>query len=140
MLETLKSFDQGLFLFLNGRHSPFFDAIMFWGTNSLIWLPLYGLLLYLVIRRYKWQAIWVVLFAVLMIIVSDQLSNFFKDFIERARPTYEPGLRGVHTVNRYLGGQFGFYSAHASTNLAIALYFIILLERPFRFFPMVMLI
>ncbi|MCX6304796.1 MAG: phosphatase PAP2 family protein [Bacteroidetes bacterium] len=140
MLETLKSIDQGLFLFLNGLHTPFFDAIMFWGTNSLTWLPLYVLMLYLVIRRYKWQAIWIVLFAILMIIVSDQLSNFFKDFIERPRPTYEPGLKGVHTVNGYLGGQHGFYSAHASTNLAIAVYLIILLERPFRFFPMLMLI
>jgi undecaprenyl-diphosphatase len=139
MLESLKSFDQTIFLFLNGLHSPFFDAIMFWGTNPSTWMPLYVLLLYLVIRKYKWQSFWILLFIALMIIVSDQLANIFKEWIARPRPTYEPGLTGVHTVNGYLGGQFGFYSAHASTNLAIAVFVIITLKRPFRFFPVLML-
>jgi undecaprenyl-diphosphatase len=139
MLESLKSFDQTLFLFLNGLHSPFLDAVMFWGSNPLTWLPLYVLLLYLVIRKYKWQSFWILFFATLMIIFSDQLANIFKDWVARPRPTYEPGLTGVHTVNGYLGGQFGFYSAHASTNLAIAVFMIIILNRPFRYFPVLML-
>ena len=139
MLQSLKSFDQTIFLFLNGLHSPFFDTVMFWGTNTLTWLPLYVLLLYLVIRRYKWQALWVLLFAALMIIFSDQLSNIFKEWIVRPRPTYEPGLKGVHTVNGYLGGQLGFYSAHASNNLAIAVFMIILVGNTFRYFPVLLL-
>jgi len=139
MLQNLKSFDQTIFLFLNGLNSPFFDAVMFWGSNTLAWLPLYVLLLYLVIRKYKWQALWILLFATLMIIFSDQLSNIFKDLVARPRPTYEPGLTRIHTVNGYLGGQSGFYSAHASNNLAIAVFMIILLGRPFRYFSVLML-
>jgi undecaprenyl-diphosphatase len=139
MLDSLKSFDQTIFLFLNGLDSPFFDPVMFWGTNTLTWLPLYILLLYLVSRRYKWQTLWIVFFAALMILVSDQLSNIIKEWVGRPRPTFEPGLTGIHTVNGYLGGQFGFYSAHASTNLAIAVLMIILLGRPFRYFPVLML-
>ena len=112
---------------------------MYWGTNPLAWLPLYFLLLYLLVRRYKWRTLWILLFAALMIIVSDQLSNIFKDWVTRPRPTYEPGLTGIHTVNGYLGGKYGFYSAHASTNLAIAVFMIILLGRPFRYFSLLIL-
>jgi len=139
MLDCLKSVDQTVFLFLNGWHSPFFDAVMYWGTNTFTWLPLYALLLALVIRKFRWQTLWIVLFAAVMIIASDQLSNMFKELVARPRPTHQPGLTGIHYVNGYLGGQFGFYSAHASNNLAIAVFMIIVLGSPFRFFPLLML-
>jgi undecaprenyl-diphosphatase len=139
MLQGLNSLDQTIFLFLNGLHSLFFDGVMYWGTNTLTWLPLYVLLLYLVIRKYKWQAFWILFFTALMIIFSDQLANLFKEWVARPRPTFEPGLTSVHTVNGYLGGQFGFYSAHASNNLAIAVFMIIILKRPFRYFPLLIL-
>jgi undecaprenyl-diphosphatase len=134
MLDCLKYIDQTVFLFLNGFHCPFFDLVMYWGTQSLVWLPLYLFLLFLVIRLYKWQTFWILMFAALMIIVSDQLSNIFKDWVARPRPTYEPGLPIIHTVNGYLGGQFGFYSAHASTNLAIAVFLICIFQKRFRYF------
>ncbi|MFZ4520702.1 MAG: phosphatase PAP2 family protein [Bacteroidales bacterium] len=139
-METIKAFDQAVFLFLNGLNCPFFDQVMVWGTNSNIWLPLYLLLLYLLIRRYRWQTVWVVLFVALMIIVSDQLSNIVKEFVARPRPSHEPGLTAVHTVNGYLGGQMGFYSAHASNNMAIAVFMIVLLGSPFRYFPILMIL
>jgi undecaprenyl-diphosphatase len=139
MVEFLKSVDQSFFLFLNGFHSDFLDIVMYWGTQTTIWTPLYVLLLFLVIRRYRWQALWVILFAALMITISDQLSNVFKEWVARPRPTYEPGMTGIHTVNGYLGGQYGFYSAHASTNLAIAVFMIILLGRAFAGFPVLIL-
>jgi undecaprenyl-diphosphatase len=139
MPELLKSIDQSLFLFLNGLYCSFFDTVMSWGTNTLTWLPLYFLLLYLVVKRYKWQALWIVFFAVLMIFVSDQLSNCFKEWVGRPRPSHEPGLTAIHTVDGYLGGQFGFYSGHASNNMAIAVFMIILLGKPFRYFPVLMI-
>jgi undecaprenyl-diphosphatase len=134
MLETLLSIDRSLFFFLNGLHSSFVDPIMFWGTQSLIWLPLYLFLLYLVIRQYKWQSLWILLFAAIMILVSDQLSNVFKDWLARPRPTFEPGLTGIHTVNGYTGGQNGFYSAHASNTLAIAIFLILILQSRYKYF------
>ena len=135
MLETIKHIDQSLFLILNGLHSPFFDWFMWWGTNSFTWVPLYLLLIYIVFHRYRWQTIWILIFATLMIIVSDQLSNIVKDFVARPRPTYEQGLKGIHIVNGYLGGQFGFYSAHATNNMAIAVFVILILRQRSIFFP-----
>jgi undecaprenyl-diphosphatase len=140
LVGILKSLDQSIFIFLNGLHCPFLDPVMYWGTNTTTWMPLYLLLLYLTVKKYKWQTLWVFLFAVLMIITSDQLSNLFKEWVARPRPTHEPGLTGLHTVNGYSGGQFGFFSGHASNNLAVAVYVIILLGRPFAYFPMLMLL
>jgi len=139
MLESLKSFDQTIFLFLNGLHCSFLDPVMFYGTLTLTWLPLYLLLLYLVIRRYKWQSVWIILFAAITILVSDQLSNFVKEWMARPRPTHEPGLTGIHTVYGYTGGQFAFYSAHASTNLAIAIFLIMMLKNQYRYFALLIL-
>jgi undecaprenyl-diphosphatase len=138
MIDTLKSIDQSLFLFLNGLHCDFLDPLFFYGTKTTTWIPLYLLLLFLVIRRYKWRALWVVLFAALMILFSDQISNVFKAWVARPRPTHEPGIDVLHTVNGYLGGKYGFYSAHASSNMAIAVFSIMLLGRPFRYFSLLM--
>ena len=113
---------------------------MFIGSRTSTWIPLYLLLLYLVVRQYKWKTLWILLMAALMITASDQLSNLVKEWVARPRPTHEPLLSGVHTVNNYLGGAYGFYSAHASTNLAIAVFMIILLGRPFPYFGFLMLL
>jgi len=139
MLAALISLDQTYFLLLNGLHSPFFDQVMYHGTNPATWLPLYLTILWLVIRKYRWQTIWVILFAALLIIVSDQLANLAKELTCRLRPTHESGLAGVHTVGGYVGGLYGFYSAHASSNMALAVYFILVLGRPFRGFQLLML-
>jgi len=61
----------------------------------------------------------------LMIALSDQLCNLSKVSVMRLRPTHELHLQAlVHTVNGYRGGMFGFYSAHASNNFAIACFMI----------------
>ena len=45
MLEALKSLDTSLFLAINGAHNAFFDFVMFWASNKLIWIPLYAFLI-----------------------------------------------------------------------------------------------
>jgi undecaprenyl-diphosphatase len=139
MLEALLSIDRSLFFFLNGLHCPFFDPVMFWGSKTLIWLPLYLLMLCLIIKQYKWQTLWILIFTAIMILLSDQLSNIFKDWVARPRPTFEPGLTGIHTVNGYIGGKYGFYSAHASNNMAIAIFLILILRNRYKYFSLLIL-
>ncbi|MEI7499344.1 MAG: phosphatase PAP2 family protein [Bacteroidota bacterium] len=103
-------------------------------------MPLSIFVLYLVVKKFKWQAMWIILFAAIMILLSDQLSNIFKDWVARPRPTHDPGLTGIHTVNGYVGGKYGFYSAHASTNLALAIYLILVLSDRYKYFtPLILL-
>jgi len=128
MVDLLEKIDRVVFLFLNSFHNAFFDPVFFWGTKPLVWLPLFFFLLYVTIRSYRWQFLWVLLFTVILIALSDQLSNFTKEWIARPRPTHEPGLKGIHTVYGYTGGLYGFYSGHASTTMAIAVFLILLLK------------
>ena len=133
MLEHLQNIDRSLFLFLNGIHNGFFDHIMLWITRGIIWIPLYLVFFYLVIRHYKWQTLVILLFTVLLILASDQLTNLVKETVQRLRPSHEPGLM-VHIVEANKGGTYGFYSAHASNSFAIAIFLILLLGRQYRYF------
>ena len=133
MLQFLDHIDQRLFFFLNGMHNPFFDTVMYHVTGLLVWLPLYLLFLYLVIREYRWQTLIVIAFVAILILVSDQLCNIVKETVHRFRPSNDPALTTVHIVNGYRGGTFGFYSAHASNNFALAVFLILLIGQRFRY-------
>jgi undecaprenyl-diphosphatase len=133
LIEFLQHIDRSLFLYLNGMHTPLLDQVMYYASKGLLWFPLYLVFLFLVIRKYKWQALLIILFAALMITVSDQFASLSKDFFQRLRPSNEPGLN-VHLVFAYKGGQYGFYSAHASNSFATAVFLIMLLNRQYRFF------
>jgi len=97
----------------------------------MVWIPLYLVFLYLIIRQYKWKGIMVIVLAALMILVSDQLANLIKDIFQRLRPSNEPGLM-VHLVNAYKGGEYGFYSSHATNTASIAVFMIVLVRKRFR--------
>jgi undecaprenyl-diphosphatase len=135
LIETLKYWDTQLFLFLNGKHNEFWDFVMYWTSEKLIWIPLYVFFLYLVIRYYKKNSVWVIVSAILMIVVSDQLSvHAFKNVFLRLRPCHEPELEGlVHLVKNKCGGDFGFVSSHAVNHFALAVFFSVILYKKIRF-------
>ncbi len=121
MLETLLELDRELFFFLNGINNSFFDIIMTYISKRLTWVPLYAFLLYLMIREYKWKTLWLVLFVILLITLSDQGSGWFKDFFERLRPSRDPSIMDmIHLPAGRRGGSYGFVSAHAANTFALA--------------------
>ncbi len=127
--------DQQLFLFLNSLHSSWLDPVMWWFSNRLIWIPLYAFVLYLIIRKYQWRSVGIILSIALLIAASDQFSVLIKNMVERPRPTHEPALAGqIHTLNNYLGGAYGFVSSHASNSFALATITTIFLSPFFRRF------
>ena len=131
MLETLKQIDTSFFLFLNGIHSPFWDTIMWHVSGKLEWIPLYAFLIYLVIRKYKMKAVWVILAIVLVITLADQISvKLFKMQFERPRPCHNPEIQHlVHKVNDKCGGRFGFVSSHAANSFALAMFMTLLFRK-----------
>lgn len=124
MLETLLDIDTNLFLFLNSLHSPTWDTIMWYISDKEFWYPFYGLLILAMAWRYKWNAVFTVIFIALLITLADQISvHGFKEVFERFRPTHNPAIADrVHTVKGYRGGDFGFVSSHASNTFALALF------------------
>ena len=121
-LETLISWDKDLFLTLNGIHHPMVDVLMFYISKMWIWVPLYLGVIYFIVRKWKMEAIWIILSIVICVVLTDQLTNLTKEIFQRLRPSHEPDLQGlVHHVNGYVGGRFGFVSGHSSNVFGFAL-------------------
>ncbi len=140
MIGNLIHIDQSVFLFLNSLHNSFFDQVMFWGTQTMIWLPLFIFLLYITIRVYKWKSAALILSLVLTITISDQCANLAKSSVKRLRPSNDPALSAqVHIVNGYRGGKYGFYSSHASNTMATAIFLILLLKSRNRWLALLLL-
>lgn len=142
MIDRLISFDQQIFLFLNGMHSPFFDFIMYWLSDKLIWIPLYIWLLYWMIKDNRSKAWLVILSVIILVTLSDQISvHLFKNVFMRLRPCHEPGLEGlVRILNNECGGQFGFISSHACNTGGVALFSGMMLRKRFRWLLPLMII
>ena len=120
-MGIIKQLDQSLFLFLNDQHGLFWDKAMFLFSSREIWIPFYLLIVYLIIKTYRKNAIYILLLIGLSIAVSDQFSVLIKNLVERPRPSNDPLIKDiVHLVAGYRGGAFGFFSSHASNTFTIA--------------------
>lgn len=136
LIHTLNAWDTHLFLYLNGIHSTFFDGVMYAFSEKLTWIPLYIAVLYIVVKYWKRDAIWVVLSLVLCIVFADQVSSgIIKDLVQRPRPSQTAELQAViHLVNDYHGGKYGFVSSHAANSIGFALLSSLLFKRKFYTF------
>jgi len=121
-MEFLNSIDTELFLLINGMHNAFFDSIMYWLSNKLFWVPMYLLIIFLIIRRYKMRGVMMLLFIGIVITLCDQTaSGLLKNLVQRLRPSHEPALAGlIHLSKAGTGGLYGFVSSHAANCFGLA--------------------
>ncbi len=123
MINSLNHIDQQLFLKLNGEVSPFIDQLMYLISDKYVWVPFYLLLVVLIVRKYRWNSVWFILGAIIMITLTDQISNVLKDGVKRFRPCKDPEIGHlVHIVNNYCRSSYGFVSAHAANSFALAVF------------------
>ncbi|MFO7670018.1 MAG: phosphatase PAP2 family protein [Bacteroidales bacterium] len=122
MIDWLLQLDTRLFLFLNGHHSEGMDSVMWWVSGKTTWWPFYLLLLSFMGWKKGWQLAPMILFLIIGVILTDQLSvHLFKNVFLRLRPCHEPSLEGlVHLVNNKCGGKYGFVSSHAANTFGVA--------------------
>ena len=133
-METLLEIDQALMLELNSHHSSFFDELMYWVSHKFFWIPFYLLLVYLMVRRWRWNTVYVLIAIALVIALADQFtSGFMKPFFERPRPCHDPELGHlVHTFKDKCGGRYGFASSHAANTFGLASFLWLQLRKSYR--------
>jgi undecaprenyl-diphosphatase len=92
-------------------------------SARLTWIPLYIAVLYIVIKQWKKDAIWIAISFVACVLIADQISSsVIKVIVQRPRPSHAIELQGlVHLVNNSRGGKFGFVSSHAANTIGFAL-------------------
>lgn len=138
MIEIIQE-DKEVFLYLNNLGSSGFDQFWILLSETWIWVPLYMIFLYLLFRSFRLRSlIFILIFIALGVTVSDQLAGIFKAGIGRFRPCHDPTLEGLMREVK-CGGQFGFYSSHASNTFFIATYMSLLLKNKFKILPYVLL-
>lgn len=131
-LDQLITLDQSLFTKINtGMINPFFDVFMPFMRNARSWIPLYILILGFVYYKFGWKGWPWLLFVVLLITTSDQISSsFIKPMVGRLRPCNEPLL--ADTIRKVLGrcsGGYSFTSSHAFNHFSVGTYFYVTLKQ-----------
>ncbi len=122
MLDWLRRLDLNLLFALNHHHTPLWDWLMWQFSGNLLWLPLYFFVLFVFIKSFHRQSIWIILLVILAIGTSDFSSvHLFKETIKRLRPCHNPFLMGqIVLVHNHCGGLYGFFSSHASNTFTLA--------------------
>jgi len=134
-MEYLNQLDTQLFMLINESHNAFFDPIMYWLSDKLIWAPMYLLIVFLMVRRYKIRGVLMLLFVGLVIALCDQMaSGILKNTIQRLRPSHEPALAGLIYISKAgPGGLYGFASSHAANVFGLASFLCFVLDTKFRY-------
>ncbi len=124
-LQWLIQLDQYIFLKINQTYThPFFDQVAPWWRDSNTWLPLYLFLLVFVFINFGKNAwVWLV-FVILTITLSDQVSSgILKKYFERPRPCADPYFEfNVRLLLKHCSGAFSFTSSHAANHFALAVF------------------
>jgi undecaprenyl-diphosphatase len=121
MLESLNNFDHNLFLSIHHWRNSFFDVAMPLISGSLIWIPLYLILAFLLWKRFGKQVLIILATIAIMIFFTDQSANLLKNNVQRLRPCHDDEISNqVNTYPLGCGGKYGFVSAHAANTFAVA--------------------
>lgn len=130
-METLEQLDRELFLWLNSLHADWLDAPMWVMSQAYGTLPLFGILLVYIAKKYNWRyALGSLLGLIIVITLSDRISvELFKEVFLRWRPTHNLEIKDlVHTVtnfagDEYRGGRYSFVSSHATNFFGAAMFY-----------------
>ena len=146
MIEEILKLDSKLFLYLNNLGTPEFDS--FWTTlskieaNILMYLFLICLFFYVQKIRPKFLNVFYLIFVIaLMITITDQGANLFKDSFQRLRPCYNESIKdSIRLVKDNCGGKYGFFSAHASNSFSLAIFFGLLFKNIIRYIILITIV
>ncbi|PSR09902.1 MAG: phosphatase PAP2 family protein [Candidatus Arcticimaribacter sp.] len=133
MLDQLLEWDIALFLFLNGLGTSFFDPFWMLMTHKATNFAVYLVLLFWFYRfKGMKQTLFLLLSVGALILVTDQITNVFKNGFERLRPCHNLEVQDVmRLVKSGCGGLYSYFSGHASNSFALATYFSILFSARF---------
>ena len=130
-MEQLVELDQKLFLYLNNLGSPEWDVFWNFVTDKFSAIPFYALLILLLYKSLGLKkAFLTLLFVAGLITLTDQFANLFKHYFERPRPCRQEGIMEAARFVAVRCGRFGYFSAHAASSAALAVFLGFIL-RPF---------
>ena len=124
ILDTIQHIDETILLSVQRWGHSSLDLFWQFVTNKWNSIPLYLLIIFLLFKnRSPKEAFFYLICIALLIVVSDQMANLFKNGFERLRPCHLEALSDrLRDVGYRCGGRYGFYSAHASNAFALVVF------------------
>lgn len=125
MKEFIYKLDVDVLHFVNHTLSnEVFDVVFPFFRYKFTWIPLYIFVLFLIVKKYRKQALAVIGFTILTVFLSDQLSSsVIKPIFERLRPCNNPDFANWLKLPIGKGSGWSFVSSHASNHFALAFIF-----------------
>jgi undecaprenyl-diphosphatase len=125
MLAEILELDWLLFKFINNDLSnPLFDFLMPLFREKKFWIPLYLLLAFFIIQKYKYQSIGIFILILITLLICDQLSSgFIKNIFLRLRPCNNSDFSDKVRLLVNCGSGYSFPSSHATNHFAFAMFF-----------------
>lgn len=142
MMNKILQWDTELFLTLNNLGSESWDSTWLLISGTQIWIPLYAILIFFLIKTYKGHAIWIAIIIALANVFFTDFGSvwLFKEQVQRLRPCHvEALISQMRLVKEGCGGQYGFLSSHASNTFGIAMLIGLLTYKKYRFILFVLL-
>jgi membrane-associated phospholipid phosphatase len=130
-MEQLLTYDKHLFkLINNGLSNNFFDWLMPWLRNSVMWAPFYLFIILFGAINFKKNGWWWIVFAICTAIITDFISSgLIKNNIIRLRPCNDPSLVSYAKVLvGYKPQSSSFTSSHAANHFGVAMYLYLTLK------------
>lgn len=127
MLDYLDILDHELFLALNSNHSPYLDRFMVLVSSKILWTIVLLFIAFIIYRNRK--RIIDVVFYFLSVFTAIGLTYIVKFFILRPRPIHIEAWEGkIHAIGSYSKEHYSFFSSHASSSFAIAIFAFLILK------------
>lgn len=135
LLTQLDYYDKQVFILINTNcANSIFDRLFPIWRESSFWIPLYLFLLVFILYNFKVKAWGWILFFILTVAVSDQISSsLLKEWIGRIRPCRDENMQQfVRLLVNYCPRNGSFTSSHATNHFAMAMFIYITLKPYFR--------
>lgn len=136
------SFEKNLFLYFNGKHSPFFDMLMTVISNPWFFILFYIIFIYLLVRTLKFlntsyiitNTIWVCTCIAMLVLISTMvLPAVFGHLVSRIKPYYDSEIASLtHFVGVKSDDHYGFFAYRACSAFAISTFLVMIFDETHR--------
>lgn len=131
-IQRLVDIDKHVMLALNGSDSLYMDGVMKIYTNTVVWIPVAVVLLFIVLKNNTLRnSLLIILSVALTILLTDKISSdIIKPLVGRLRPSHDPEfMHLIDTFNGYRSGSFSFTSSHACNSFGIFMFISLLIKN-----------
>lgn len=119
---TFPVWDRELFLYLNSKHTPWLDPIMYLISTYTVWALVCISIIVFMVYRDRVMGQRAAVFMLVGIAINSITNNIIKVLIMRPRPSHELDLQDIIHQLGDPDNHYSFFSAHSSNSICLALF------------------